>query len=69
MRLTDLEILNEYYSPENDKLLQKGKDDLRRPKITLKSLNSMRKRRDIKRFEESERKKFLPNMYRDSSEG
>lgn len=57
------DILKEYYSPEDDKLSVRGKQDTRRPKISLKQLNKIRKRRELKKFEEEKRKRSLPLIY------
>lgn len=57
------DILIEYYDPEKDVLGKASSKNTRRPKLTLKKLNRMRKQKMLKRYEEEQRLKFLPSMY------
>ena len=57
------EILNEYYNPSKDDRNRLGKSDTRRPKLTLKHLNALRKSKELKRTENARRKEFIPKMY------
>lgn len=57
------DVLNEYYSPEEDKLNQTKKDDTRRPRLTLRHLNKLRKVRELKKLEMASHKDFVKAMY------
>ena len=61
--------LNEFYSPEEDKHVQRSINDTRKSKLTLEELNKLRKYRDIKKAEETEHTKFVQTMYKAPAEG
>ena len=63
------DVLNEYYSPEDDKLNQTKKDDTRRPRLTLRHLNKLRKVRELKKLEMAAHKNFVKVMYGAPPEG
>lgn len=55
--------LNEFYNPEEDKLDHRSPEDTRKPVLTLKELNKLRKYREIKKAENIDRKDFIRTMY------
>lgn len=55
--------LDEFYNPEDDQHQQRNKGDTRKPKLTLKQLNKLRKVREIKKAEQLEHEKFVRTMY------
>ena len=55
--------LNEFYSPENDRHIQRSIQDTRKAKLTLEELNKLRKYREIKNAEETEHDEFVSTMY------
>lgn len=57
------EYLPENYFPEDDKLNQTSKDDTRRPRLTLRHLNKLRKIRELKKLEMAAHKDFVKVMY------
>jgi hypothetical protein len=57
------QILLEYYFHEKDNLNKAELSHVRRPRLTLKKLGKMRRVRDLRRFEEKERIKRLPQIY------
>ena len=57
------EIIIEYYEPANDEHQRIQKKDTRRPRLTLRHINKLRKVRELKKLEDGERKKFIPVMY------
>lgn len=61
MRAT--EILSENYFIEDDKLSPFDGQSTRRFGITLKEINRRRRRKEMQRILDQERKRFLPSMY------
>lgn len=57
------ELLLEYYDVEQDQLHKSEIHDKRRPRLTLKHLNSLRKLRDLKAVENMEHAEFVSYMY------
>ena len=55
--------LNEFYYPEDDQLSVIDYDDTRRPRLTLKHLNRLRRNKDLSKVEKQEYLDFLPSMY------
>jgi hypothetical protein len=55
--------LNEFYNPEFDAFQRRQQDDTRKSKLTLETLNKLRKVRAIKQAEEIEHNKFVKTMY------
>ena len=57
------EILAENYWPEDDKHNQHEYDDTRRPKLTLRHLNKLRKIQELKKLEGEAHAEFVKTMY------
>ncbi len=55
--------LDELYNPEKDRSASRSIDDVRKTKLTLETLNKLRKYREIKKSEQIEQKKFASLMY------
>lgn len=62
------DILNEYYDPELDDHSKAELTDTRRPRLTLRHLNKLRKVRELRRMEKSTHKTFVQKMYGSSGE-
>jgi len=62
------EILNEYYDPELDEYSKAELGDTRRPRLTLRHLNKLRKVRELRKLEQATHKDFVKAMYGGSSE-
>ena len=62
------QILNEYYDPEEDKLNQARLSDTRRPRLTLRHLNKLRKVRELRKMEQAAHSDFVKDMYGASEE-
>jgi hypothetical protein len=60
--------LLEFYYPEDDKASVIDYDDSRRPRLTLKHLNRLRRNKDISAEEKQSYLQFLPSMYGASEE-
>lgn len=60
--------LLEFYNPEDDKLSVIDYDDSRRPRLTLRHLNRLRKNKDLSKEEKQHYLAFLPDMYGASEE-
>lgn len=58
----------EFYEPKNDQETLRSKEDTRKPKLTLKELNKLRKVREIARAEQIEHNKFVKVMYKQASD-
>jgi len=54
---------DELYNPEKDRSARRKIDDVRKTKLTLETLNKLRKYREIKKSEQIEQKKFASLMY------
>ena len=61
-------ILNEYYDPELDEFNKAEMSDTRRPRLTLRHLNKLRKVRELRRLEKSAHDIFVQKMYGGSDE-
>jgi len=57
------ELLVEFYDPADDEPGIAHMDDTRRPRLTMVHLQKLRKARDAERYETSQHKQFLPDMY------
>jgi hypothetical protein len=53
----------EFYEPSEDKETKRQINDTRKPKLTLKELNKLRKVREISKAEQLEHNKFVKVMY------
>jgi hypothetical protein len=60
--------LTEFYNPENDRTVGRTLDDTRKAKLTLKTLNKLRKYREIKKSENLEQREFASLMYAKAAE-
>lgn len=61
--------LDEFYTPEQDRSGMMKATDTRKPKLTLKILNKMKRVREVKRGEDIEYKKLVKIMYAPPVEG
>lgn len=64
-----MEMLLENYWPEDDKFNQAELNDTRRPRLTLRHLNKLRKIQELKKLEMMAHKDFVKTMYADPVEG
>lgn len=55
--------LSENYFPESDKSNRYELNDTRRPRLTLRHLNKLRKIKELKKLEMSAHKQFVQDMY------
>lgn len=62
-------IINEHYFPEDDKHNQIEMSDTRRPRLTLRHLNKLRKIQELKRLETEAHSDFVKTMYGTPAEG
>lgn len=60
--------LNEFYNPEDDKVNVIDYDDTRRPRLTLKHINRLRRNKDSSKVEKKDYLNFIPDMYNSSEE-
>lgn len=56
-------LLLEYYDPEGDKLDIARAEDTRRPRLTLRHLNKLRKIRELRQMELAAHREFVKTMY------
>lgn len=54
---------NNSFKGTNDKAFKKSLNDTRKPQITLRALNRLRKIRELEKFEKIKQKQFLEIMY------
>ncbi len=59
----ELMSLMENYFPEDDDYNTAHKTDTRRPRLTFKHLNKMRKLREVKKLEMAAHRQFVKTMY------
>lgn len=57
------DLLVEFYDPEDDESMYQEYDDTRRPRLTLRRLNKLRKAKDMRDLDNAEHLAFLPTMY------
>lgn len=62
-------IINEHYEPADDKMNQTKLSDTRRPRLTLRHLNKLRKIQELKRLENDAHDEFVKQMYGTPVEG
>lgn len=55
--------LDEFYTPEQDKLNKVEPEDTRKKRFTLEELGKLRKIRDIKQAEQKDYEEFARTMY------
>ena len=63
------EMLLENYFPEDDESNQTELNDTRRPRLTLRHLNKLRKIQELKKMEMMAHKDFVKTMYGTPEEG
>lgn len=64
-----MDMLIENYWPEDDKQNQAKLNDTRRPRLTLRHLNKLRKIQELKKLEMLAHKDFVKTMYGTPPEG
>jgi hypothetical protein len=57
------EVMNEYYDKQEDDYNFVNIDHMRRPRITLRHLQKLRKTRSIENLEQKQRIKDVANIY------
>jgi hypothetical protein len=57
------EVLKEYYEPSDDRMTTRSIDQVRAPRITLRHLNKLRKKREMEKYEIEIRNKGLKDIY------
>lgn len=57
------QILQENYFPEDDEHNKAEYDDTRRPRLTLRHLNKLRKIQELKKLEAEAHAEFVKKMY------
>ena len=62
-------IINEHYEPADDKMNQASLSDTRRPRLTLRHLNKLRKIQELKSLEMEAHDDFVRTMYGAPEEG
>ena len=55
--------LDEFYNPQNDRSAKRDFDDTRKTKLTLETLNKLRKYRELKKQENIQQAEFASIMY------
>lgn len=63
------ELLLEFYDPEDDEQVKTELSDTRRPRITLRHLNKIRRMRDIQREDRKAHLLIVSQIYNSPSEG
>lgn len=63
------DLLVEFYSPEDDEQLKAEMSDTRRPRLTLRHLNKLRKMREMQALDNAQHSQFVKQMYGDSGGG
>ena len=62
-------IINENYDPEDDKMNQASMSQTRRPRLTLRHINKLRKIQELKALEAGAHDEFVKTMYGTPEEG
>lgn len=57
------DFLLENYFPEDDRANSRELTDTRRPRLTLRHLNKLRKIKELKKLEMAAHKQFVQDMY------
>lgn len=57
------DIINENYDMEDDEYMKAELSDTRRPRLTLRHLNKLRKLKDARSIQDQERSVFVKKMY------
>lgn len=66
MKIND--VLLEYYDVEKDRSLKRELSDKRRPRITFRHLQKLRKMRELKAIEEQNHSVFVSTMYKNNDQ-
>ena len=66
--LSQDDIATGYYDPAEDKVTKRELNDTRKPKLTLKHLNKLKKMRALRMLEKLKREDLLDIMYGGSGE-
>ena len=69
LKETYTRIINEHYAPEDDQQNQAELTDTRRPRLTLRHLNKLRKIQELKKLENESHAEFVRTMYAEPDEG
>lgn len=56
-------ILNEYYDFDSDSIDSMEIEDVRKPRLTLRHVNKMRKVRDMREVEKQQHNQLVQDMY------
>ena len=62
-------IITEHYEPGDDQMNQASLTDTRRPRLTLRHLNKLRKITELKKLESESHAEFVRTMYAEPDEG
>lgn len=65
--MSDKQLLNEYYDPEEDMLDIARASSTRRPRLTLRHLNKLRKVKELREMELAAHRTFVKDMYGSSA--
>jgi hypothetical protein len=57
------EIENPYKSENDDEISKLHPDDTRKPKLLLKTLNKLRKMKELRQFEKVKQQEFIELLY------
>lgn len=68
MKATELLQLNEFYDASEDNVTKHEMTDVRKAKLTLRHLNKLRRRREMKKLEDAKRIEQLDAIYSSASE-
>lgn len=65
MKLTELfdPLTESYYDPEQDKIFKQSIEDKHKPKLTLRSINKMKKIRATRKLEDVKHQQTVSVMY------
>jgi hypothetical protein len=63
------EIITENYDMEDDEYMKAELSDTRRPRLTIRHLNKLRKLKDARTMQDQERSGFVKKMYGAASTG
>lgn len=65
MKLTELfnPLTEGYYDPEQDKIFKQSMDEKHKPKLTLRSINKMKKIRATRKLEDVKHQETVKVMY------
>lgn len=58
-----VDLLVEFYDPQDDEFNRANMDDTRRPRLTMLHLQRLRKAKDVEQYDKLQHLDFLPDMY------